>query len=100
MRGGSRSDVCVRQPGQVRKEAATTVSGGSAGSFSPFDNPPPTAYLRPMGDSLDIDENEDLAPSAAELEAAGQSALFGAPAEQPALEPVAPPPAAASAVAQ
>ena len=26
-------DVCVRQPGQVRKEAATTDCGGSFGSF-------------------------------------------------------------------
>ena len=34
MRRGSRVDVCVRQPGQVRKEAATTDSGGSPGSFS------------------------------------------------------------------
>ena len=33
-RAGSRSDVCARQPGQVRKEAATTGCGGSAGSFS------------------------------------------------------------------
>ena len=31
---GSRSDVCARQPGQVRKEAATTGCGGSAGSLS------------------------------------------------------------------
>jgi DNA polymerase-3 subunit gamma/tau len=34
-----------------------------------------------MGDSPDIDEKEEAAPSAAELEAAGQSALFGGPAE-------------------
>ena len=32
---GSRVDVCVRQSGQVRKEAATTDCGGSPGSFSP-----------------------------------------------------------------
>ena len=60
MRGGSRSDVCVRQPGQVRKEAATTVSGGSAGSFSPFDNLPATAYLGAMDDSPEIDETEEV----------------------------------------
>ena len=34
-----------------------------------------------MDDSPELDEKEDAAPSAAELEAAGQSALFGAPAE-------------------
>ena len=32
-RAGSRSDVCVRSPGQVRKEAAQVDCGGSAGSF-------------------------------------------------------------------
>src|SRR5687768_5305916 len=52
-----------------------------------------------MSDSGDMfgeaaPENEDAgAPSAAELEAAGQSALFGAPPEPPA--PPAPAPAAA-----
>ena len=34
-----------------------------------------------MDDSPELDEKEDAAPSAAELEAAGQSALFGAPAD-------------------
>jgi|GEM_PF-6722858 len=31
---GSRVDVCVRSPGQVRKEAAQVDCGGSLGSFS------------------------------------------------------------------
>ena len=52
-----------------------------------------------MGDSGEMfgDEPspEESAPSAAELEAAGQSALFGAPAEAP---PQAPPPHAAPSV--
>ncbi|MGN6356774.1 MAG: DNA polymerase III subunit gamma/tau [Novosphingobium sp.] len=46
-----------------------------------------------MGDSPDIfgtePDEDDLAPSAAELEAAGQSALFGAPDPAPAPPPVA-----------
>jgi DNA polymerase-3 subunit gamma/tau len=48
-----------------------------------------------MGDSPDIDgeEPEDLAPSAAELEAAGQSSMFGGPAPAPP-PPAAPAPAA------
>ena len=47
-----------------------------------------------MGDSPDIegDEPEDLAPSAAELEAAGQSSMFGTPEPAPA-----PPPAPVTA---
>ncbi len=53
-----------------------------------------------MDDSPDIfgDEPEDEAPSAAELEAAGQSSMFGAPETAPA--PAAPPPAVAAAPAQ
>ena len=43
---GSRSDVCARQPGQVRKEAATTGCGGSAGSFTRF----PAAFTALAGD--------------------------------------------------
>ncbi|MBS1240008.1 MAG: polymerase subunit gamma/tau, partial [Proteobacteria bacterium] len=50
-----------------------------------------------MGDSPDIDEKAEAAPSAAELEAAGQSALFGAPPEEAAPQPIAPAPAAAPA---
>jgi DNA polymerase-3 subunit gamma/tau len=42
---------------------------------------------------------EDLGPSAAELEAAGQSALFGEPAPAPAPPPAATPPAAPAAPA-
>jgi DNA polymerase-3 subunit gamma/tau len=49
-----------------------------------------------MGDSPDIDEQDEAAPSAAELEAAGQSALFGGPPEAPAAQPVAEPPAAST----
>ena len=33
MARGSRVDVCVRSPGQVRKEAAQVDSDGSPGSF-------------------------------------------------------------------
>jgi DNA polymerase-3 subunit gamma/tau len=42
-----------------------------------------------MGDSPDIDEKEEAPPSAAELEAAGQSALFGGPVEEAKPKPVA-----------
>ena len=45
---GSRSGACVRQPGQVRKEAATTGCGGSAGSFVPFENSAHTGLQKPM----------------------------------------------------
>ena len=45
---GSRSDACVRQPGQVRKEAATTGCGGSAGSFVPFENSAHTGLQKPI----------------------------------------------------
>jgi DNA polymerase-3 subunit gamma/tau len=47
-----------------------------------------------MDDSPETDEKEDAAPSADELEAAGQSALFGAGPEEPAPQPA--PPAAAA----
>src|SRR5690606_10420247 len=40
---GSRVDVCVRQLGQVRKEAATTDCGGSPGSFFTHRETPPLA---------------------------------------------------------
>ncbi len=87
--------VRVRQPGQVRKEAATTDSSGSSGSFFAFDNRGRTAYdPDAMGDSSDMFGQDSAAsdgtalpsaagpsaagPSAAELEA-GQSAMFGAP---------------------
>src|SRR6187551_2748976 len=98
---GSRVDVRVRQPGQVRKEAATTDGSGSPGSFNPHhcchDIRGPSPYFTRMGDSGDIfggeppweEESAEAKPSAAELEAAGQSALFGGPAEAP---PAAPPP--------
>jgi len=49
-----------------------------------------------MGDSPEIDDKEEAAPSAAELEAAGQSALFGGPAESGAEKPA---PAAAAPLA-
>ena len=99
MRRGSRSDVCARQPGQVRKEAATTGCGGSAGSFSFFDKNEPDAYIwRAMDDSHETygEEPELEAPTAAELEAAGQGSMFGAPepAPQPVAVPANPQPAA------
>jgi len=43
------------------------------------------------------EEPEDLTPTAAELEAAGQSSMFGAPEPAPAPAPIAPPPVAAAA---
>ena len=57
-----------------------------------------------MGDSPETDEKEEAAPSAAELEAAGQSALFGAPPEEAVPQPVVAPealkPAAVPAASQ
>ena len=57
-----------------------------------------------MGDSPEIEGEDSLPPSAAELEAAGQSALFGGPMPEqaPARSPAAPEPSAqaASAAAQ
>lgn len=51
-----------------------------------------------MSDSdPDLPDDEDSGPSAAELEAAGQSALFGAPDPTPPPPPAAPPPAHAPA---
>jgi DNA polymerase-3 subunit gamma/tau len=43
-----------------------------------------------MGDSPEIDEKEEAAPSAAELEAAGQSALFGGGDESASVKPAEP----------
>src|SRR6478752_3646436 len=62
----------------------------------------------PMGDSGDIfgdeppweDNGAEAKPSAAELEAAGQSALFGGPAEAPPPAPPPPPKPPASDTAQ
>ncbi|MEO7913872.1 MAG: DNA polymerase III subunit gamma/tau, partial [Novosphingobium sp.] len=57
-----------------------------------------------MDDSSDMfgddaaDRDDEAAPTAAELEAAGQSALFGAP--EPAAAPPAPPPATPGAITQ
>ena len=55
-----------------------------------------------MANSPEIEGEEQAPPSAAELEAAGQSALFGAPVEAPAVQPAAPvaAPAAATHPAQ
>jgi DNA polymerase-3 subunit gamma/tau len=56
-----------------------------------------------MADSPEIDDEEVLAPTAAELEAAGQSAMFGAPEEaapQPVAVPAPTPAAAPQAASQ
>src|SRR3954453_10306333 len=72
-----------RQPGQVRKEAATTISCRVVG-FHLLDTAASTsAHAHPkwvaMTDSREPfpDEPEDKPPSAAELEAEGQVAMFG-----------------------
>ncbi len=44
MRRGSRVDVCVRSPGQVRKEAAQVDCVGSLGSFYSLSNYAPQEF--------------------------------------------------------